>query len=57
MLPWSDMLRAALAAGIPPHRFWRLSLREWHALSRGSDTLNRDWLTTLMNQFPDMETD
>lgn len=33
MLPWPDMMRAALALGISPEAFWRLSLREWRWLS------------------------
>ena len=38
MLPWPDMFRAALSAGIAPDAFWRLSLKEWRWLStaRGS---------------------
>ncbi|MEO0982691.1 MAG: phage tail assembly chaperone [Pseudomonadota bacterium] len=37
MLPWGEMLRAALAAGIAPSAFWRLSLREWRWLAAGAD--------------------
>ena len=32
--PWPAMLRlAALRLGVAPHEFWRLSLREWRALT------------------------
>lgn len=33
MLSWPEMMRAALALGISPEAFWRLSLREWCWLS------------------------
>lgn len=29
---WAGMLRAALAMGVAPEAFWRLSLREWRML-------------------------
>ena len=29
---WAALLRAALAMGLTPEAFWRLSLAEWRAL-------------------------
>ena len=54
MFPWRDMLRAALAAGITPDAFWRLSLREWRWLAgeRG-DAMSRGQLAALMGAYPD----
>lgn len=53
MLPWGEMLRAALAAGVAPEAFWRLSLREWRWLAgTGSGPARRD-LEDLMKRFPD----
>jgi uncharacterized phage protein (TIGR02216 family) len=31
--PWAEMLRAALAVGVRPEAFWRLSVREWRMLT------------------------
>lgn len=31
--PWAQMLAAARGMSLPPEAFWRLSLREWRALS------------------------
>ncbi len=55
MLPWSKMLRAALAAGIAPDAFWRLSMSEWRALTSRESGLNQVWLAALLNSFPDTE--
>ena len=52
MLPWGAMLRAALAAGIPPAEFWSLSLREWRWLTAGDVPLRAD-LVRLMDLYPD----
>lgn len=42
MLPWPEMLRAGLAAGLAPESFWRLSLREWRWLAaRSAPRLSR----------------
>ena len=30
---WTAMLRAALAMGVAPEAFWRLSLKEWRMLT------------------------
>ena len=55
MLPWRDMLRAALAAGIGPEAFWRLSLREWRWLAGGGGggAMDRGRLAALMGAYPD----
>jgi uncharacterized phage protein (TIGR02216 family) len=54
--PWPAMLR--LAAGtlrIPPEAFWRLSLKEWRALTEGeaADALDRVGLEALARLYPD----
>jgi len=54
--PWPAMLR--LAAGdlrIPPEAFWRLSLKEWRALTDGgaAGALDRAGLEALARVFPD----
>lgn len=56
MLPWTAMLRAALAAGLMPRAFWRLSVREWRALTEHTDGLDRTWLADLITRFPDKDT-
>ncbi|MEZ5945914.1 MAG: phage tail assembly chaperone [Hyphomonas sp.] len=53
MLPWGVMLRAAIATGIGPEAFWRLSLREWRWLSGDQGGLSRGTLMMLMSQYPD----
>lgn len=55
MLPWGEMQRAALAAGVPLATFWKLSLREWRWLANRADSagVNPAELTDLMEQFPD----
>lgn len=56
MLPWGDMLRAAVAAGLSPDAFWRLSLREWRWLSAGrSDAPDPAALRRLMDEDANME--
>jgi uncharacterized phage protein (TIGR02216 family) len=57
MLPWADMLRAALSAGIPPDAFWRLSLAEWRWMSAAAAAPARSELERLMQDYPDMEED
>jgi uncharacterized phage protein (TIGR02216 family) len=52
--PWAAMLATALRLGLPPHRFWRLSLREWRAfVASPADRLTRDAFNTLAERFPD----
>lgn len=54
MLPWGQMLRAALSAGVPVGEFWSLSLREWRwmAARKTAGLAERD-LVGLMEKFPD----
>ncbi len=55
--PWPAMVRLALALGVPPDLFWRLSLAEWRALTTPADTkLTRGALAALMQRFPDKKT-
>jgi len=53
--PWAVWLRCAMGLGVPPHRFWALSLREWRALTGASslDALRIAELQGLMARFPD----
>ncbi|WP_084395662.1 phage tail assembly chaperone [Henriciella aquimarina] len=54
MLPWAEMMRAALAMGLGPERFWALSLREWLWLAdTGAPAIGRPALDSLMAAFPD----
>lgn len=53
MLPWGEMLRAALALGIGPEAFWRLSVREWRWLSRDGGAPSRGDLAAMMADYPD----
>ena len=53
---WGLMLRQALAMGILPEVFWRLSLREWRMLTAsagGGDGLPRGVLDEMMERWPD----
>lgn len=58
--PWRALLGAAIALGIAPREFWRLSLREWRALSapllRVGGLARRDF-EALSAQFPDIQHD
>jgi uncharacterized phage protein (TIGR02216 family) len=53
MLPWGEMMRAALAAGIGPEAFWRLSLREWRWLGGNKGAPARSEFEALMARYPD----
>lgn len=54
MLPWDGMLKTALAMGIGPEVFWRLSLREWRWLGRSvSGAPSRMELSEMMAACPD----
>ena len=54
MLPWAEMWRAALRAGVGPDAFWALSVREWRWLGgAGEAGLGREALAELMEGFPD----
>ncbi len=50
------MLRAAVAMGIRPEAFWRLSLKEWRmltAVSAGAVPMGRGELEQMMRAWPD----
>ena len=50
------MLRTALALGIGPEAFWRLSVREWRMLTSvdaGAGPMGRVELETMMEAWPD----
>lgn len=54
MLPWTEMLRAAVTLGLSPQAFWACSLKEWRWLTqtdRGG--LARDGFERLAAEFPD----
>jgi uncharacterized phage protein (TIGR02216 family) len=57
LLPWDEMLRAGLRMGLAPDRVWRLSLKEWRALTgqgahgRG---MERAHFQRLLEAFPDV---
>jgi uncharacterized phage protein (TIGR02216 family) len=54
MTPWPQLLRLALQMGIGPEAFWRLSLREWRALTSASgEALGRAAFDELARRFPD----
>ncbi len=54
MLPWAEMWRAALKAGIGPNVFWSLSVREWLWLSGNRiELLDQTRLKDLMELYPD----
>jgi uncharacterized phage protein (TIGR02216 family) len=52
--PWTRMLSVGVRLGVSPHAFWRLSLREWRALSVSPDhALNRTAFEALAAAHPD----
>ena len=53
MLPWPDLLRTALALGVQPDAFWRLSVAEWRALTAAAAPLTRTDLAALIAAHPD----
>jgi len=55
---WDAALRLAVSLRIPPEAFWRLSLREWRALTAtpAAPVLTRPTLDALIARFPDEET-
>jgi uncharacterized phage protein (TIGR02216 family) len=56
MADWGAMLRAAVAMGLSPEAFWRLSLKEWRmltAVSSGAVPLGRRELDEMMRAWPD----
>lgn len=52
---WGAMLRRAVAMGISPEAFWRLSWCEWRMLTVGAvpEGLGRGALEAMMARFPD----
>jgi uncharacterized phage protein (TIGR02216 family) len=59
LLPWPDLLRAALVLGLKPDEFWALSVVEWRALAAagaGPEAgLSKDSFNALCAAFPDTE--
>lgn len=57
MSAWAAPLRLALNLGLPPEAFWRLSLKEWRALTEAppAPVLSRADLSTLIARYPDEE--
>jgi len=56
---WSEPLRLAVRLGVPPEAFWRLSLKEWRALTETppAPVLTRPGLTALIARYPDEDPD
>ena len=53
---WPGLMRlAALRFGVPPHRFWRLSLAEWRAITQrdAASALSRAGFEALSALHPD----
>lgn len=52
---WAAMLRLALAMGLAPDTFWRLSLREWRMLTElaAGSSLGRAELERMAEIWPD----
>ncbi len=52
---WAAMLRWAVAMGLRPEDFWRLSWREWRMLNdvEAPAVLDRAGFEALMEEFPD----
>lgn len=56
--PWGDMLASALALGVTPDVFWRLSVKEWRELtSADAAPLTRAELEALACAYPDRSHD
>lgn len=45
--PWAQWIRAAARMGVSPEAFWRLSLKEWRALTTLGAAANAMTRTTL----------
>ena len=54
---WAAMLRAAAGLGVTPEAFWRLSLKEWRALTgrEAAPSLSRDGFEALAARWPDRD--
>ena len=57
MTGWDAALRLAVSLRIAPEAFWRLSLREWRAITETpkAPILSRPTLDALIARFPDEE--
>ena len=53
MIPWRDWLCAALSLGLAPESFWKLSVKEWRALTIARAPMARGELEALMQAYPD----
>ena len=55
MTAWAEMMRWALAMGVAPGDFWRLSLREWRWLTARPEggSLGRADLERMAERWPD----
>ncbi|PZR32969.1 phage tail assembly chaperone [Caulobacter segnis] len=55
MSAWAAPLRLALSLGLPPDAFWRLSLKEWRALTEApaAPAPSRADLSALIARYPD----
>ena len=55
-MTWAAMMRTALALGIAPDAFWRLSVREWRMLTAADAVaapMGRGDLEKMMEAWPD----
>lgn len=55
--PWAAWLRAGFAFGFAPEQFWRLSIREWRALTaqHSAHACDRAAFEALAARFPDKQ--
>ncbi|MBI1186915.1 MAG: phage tail assembly chaperone [Alphaproteobacteria bacterium] len=53
--PWAPWLRAALAMGLAPPVFWRISLKEWRMLTLAEPRFARADLDALAARYPDTQ--
>jgi uncharacterized phage protein (TIGR02216 family) len=54
--PWRALIVAGFHLGVSPREFWRLSLKEWRALTTpaaAADALSRAAFNELAQLFPD----
>ena len=56
---WARMLRLAVGLGMTPETFWRLSLKEWRALTEveAAPAMGRDAFDELARRWPDGDGD
>ena len=53
-MPWRRLLALSQTLGVAPAQFWRLSLREWRALTAPArEALTRAAFDALARRFPD----